>query len=278
MNNTLSKQANSYVDLVNEIARNAGIEIMRFYKTGFNVQSKSPNNPVTEADFASNDIIHAGLRDINADIPIISEENQLPDYAVRSRWSLFWLIDPLDGTRSFVNGGNQFTVNIALIADHSPILGTVYVPFEDQMYWGVIGEGAYCQRESPSQPQPIRVREFCGENATIIAPENRTREQVQSLSESLRKASIEVSILNSSSSVKFCRVAEGAADIYPNFNSIHEWDSAAAQCVVECAGGSVQDFNGNTIRYNNDNPKMLNPPFVVVGSGQFDWFKYLPES
>ena len=268
---------NATTERVIEISILAGREILRFYKTDFEFRNKSNNSPVTEADLAANEIILAGLKSLTPEIPVISEEVRIPEYAERSKWQYYWLIDPLDGTKSFIRGDDQFTVNIALIKGNYPVFGVVHSPIEQNTYWGVSGQGAYRFHGTDGEPQSISVRPFARSPVTIIAPMTRTLGRVQIFRENLEAHSIESEILNSSSSIKFCRVAEGVADLYPNFGTTSEWDTAAAQCVVECAGGSVKDLYGNRVKYNKPDRKLHNPQFLVAGADDIDWRRFLPE-
>ena len=274
---TSISEPNAITDRVIEISIRAGEEILNFYKTDFKFQKKSNNSPVTEADLAANEIILAGLKSLSPEIPVISEEVTIPEYAERSKWQYYWLIDPLDGTKSFIRGDDQFTVNIALIKGNYPVLGVVYSPIEENTYWGVSGQGAYRLNGKDGEPRSISVRRFARSPVTIIAPMTRTLGRVQIFRENLKAHSIESEVLNSSSSIKFCRVAEGVADLYPNFGTTSEWDTAAAQCVVECAGGSVKDLYGNRVKYNKPDRKLHNPQFLVAGADDIDWRRFLPE-
>lgn len=268
---------NAIADRVIELSIRAGWQILSFYKTDYQVRNKSNNSPVTDADLAANEIILAGLKTMSPEIPIISEEADIPEYAERATWQYYWLIDPLDGTKSFLRGDDEFTVNIALINGDSPVLGVVHSPIEKKTYWGVSGQGAFRLDGKDSAPQSIRVRRYARGPLTIIGPRTRTLDRIQKFRENLEAKSIACEILNSSSSIKFCRVAEGAADIYPNFGTTSEWDTAAAQCVVECAGGSVNDLFGNPIKYNRPNRKLHNPQFLVTGQSDIEWRRFLPE-
>lgn len=269
---------NSTAHRVIEISIQAGQEILRFYKTDYEFRNKSNNSPVTEADLAANEIILAGLKTLSPEIPVISEETAIPEFAERSKWEHYWLVDPLDGTKSFLRGDDQFTVNVALIKGNSPVLGVVHSPIEQNTYWGVSGQGAYCLNGKDGESRAISVSRLTDGPVRIIAPKTRTLDRIQKFKNNLEENSIACEILNSSSSIKFCRVAEGAADLYPNFGTTSEWDTAAAQCVVECAGGSVIELNGNSVRYNKPNQKLHNPQFLVTGASDIDWRRFLPET
>ncbi len=256
----------------------AGDEILRFYKSNYDVRNKSNNTPVTEADITANEVILSGLAKLSPHIPIISEESSFPEYSIRSTWQQYWLIDPLDGTKSFVNGDDQFTVNIALIDGIAPILGVVHSPVEQRTYWGLANSGAWrVDGKDTSAARSISVWQCPGDRVRIIAPNSRTRHEVEIFKNILDSNQIAYEISHSSSSIKFCRVAEGAADIFPSFGPTSEWDTAAAQCVVECAGGTVKNLSGERIQYNKADSKLRNPPFFAAGAGNLDWQRLMPQ-
>ena len=274
---TTISNLDSIVSQVLDIAISAGKEIMRFYKSDYKIEIKSNNSPVTEADAAANQLILESLNDLQPDIPFVSEECQIASYEQRTNWQHYWLIDPLDGTKSFVRADDQFTVNIALIDRDHPIFGVVYSPVEEHTYWGIAGVGAFLQKGTTGPIESIHTRRPQRDTVTIIAPAKRGHRRVQDFIDNLGSAAIRCHLTHSSSSIKFCRVAEGVADIFPSFGATSEWDTAAAQCVVECAGGSVRDFEGNTLIYNKPDPSLINSPFLVSGANDFDWLQYIPE-
>ena len=261
-------------DQVVDLSIKAGREILRYYRSDYKVETKSDSSPVTEADIAANDVILTGLANLSPGIPIISEETAIPDYSERSTWHQYWLIDPLDGTKSFVRGDDEFTVNIALIDGNIPVLGVVHSPAEQRTYWGVNESGAWCSDNEGTTP--IRVWQATPDRLRMIAPNSRGYSKAMAFKDNLELNDIACEISHSSSSIKFCRVAEGNADIFPSFGTTCEWDTAAAQCVVECAGGSVVDLSGNRITYNKADAKLRNPPFVVSGVVDVNWQRYLP--
>ena len=273
MSNSQVPDPKFLIDQVLQLSIEAGNEILHHYQTDFSVEYKSNNSPVTIADESANEIIISGLGRLQPSIPIISEESPLPNYSERSVWSYYWLVDPLDGTKSFMHREDEFTVNIALVKGQSAILGVVHSPVEDRTYWGIRGDGAYCRNGEDGKVRKIRVREFSGSRATIITPQFRGSRQSRNFIEKLNNESIECDVVRSSSSIKFCRVAEGAADIFPSFTNTSEWDTAAAQCVLECAGGKVVDSAGNSVIYNK--PSILNPNFLASGGGDIDWKRFI---
>jgi len=267
--------ASRFSDDVIQIARQAGTVILEYYESGAQVSYKSDASPLTEADTAANDLIVNGLSDLDSFIPIVSEELKMPDFTERSKWPCYWLIDPMDGTKSFIRGDGQFTVNIAMISRGSPVFGVVHSPVEDATYYGIKGAGAMCIRNGEHQAEPISVRKFNGSEVTVISSRSRGQEKVREFMDKLKGGSIASNHLGVSSSIKFCRLAEGAVDILAGFGATSEWDTAAAQCVVECAGGQVQDLTGLPVVYNKRN--RINPAFLAVGDSRFNWFDFLPD-
>ena len=253
------------------LAADAGDAILEVYATDFDVQSKSDESPLTQADLASNNLIIAGLEKLTPEIPIISEEIGLPSFDERSKWQRYWLIDPLDGTKEFVNRNGEFTVNIALIDNKRAVLGVVHVPVQNKTYVGCEGHGAEL-RDGDKQPQPIHVAASSGSPVRVVG------------SRSHRGASLDAyltqlgdhDMVPMGSSLKFCVVAEGNADIYPRLGLTSEWDTAAAQAVVEQAGGKVLRWDGNPLLY-NDKSDILNPFFIVIGAPDRDWVALLPD-
>ncbi len=261
----------SMIDPVVALAENAGSAILEVYSTNFEVQSKDDESPLTQADLASHRCIVAGLQKLTPEIPIISEEDGLPSFDVRSSWSRYWLIDPLDGTKEFVNRNGEFTVNIALIDGHRPVLGVVHVPVHDKTYIGCEGSGAEL-RDGNRPPQAIEVTTT---SATPIRVVGSRSHRGASLDAYLKNLG-DCEMIPMGSSLKFCVVAEGGADLYPRLGPTSEWDTAAAQAVVEQAGGSVVTLDGKPMKYNTKED-ILNPWFMVIGAGDKDWLSALPD-
>ena len=264
----------NYVELIEPIvglARKAGDAILEVYASDFDVQSKDDESPLTQADLAAHRRIVAGLAELTPDLPVISEESGLPPFAERSGWPTYWLIDPLDGTKEFVNRNGEFTVNIALVADGRPVFGVVHVPVQSKTYVGCEGHGAEL-RSDGAEPRPIHVTQSSAQPVRVVG------------SRSHRGASLDAFIKNlgdcdlvpMGSSLKFCVVAEGGADIYPRLGPTSEWDTAAAQAVVEQAGGSVVTLDGKPMKY-NQKEEILNPYFLVIGATDHDWLALLPD-
>jgi 3'(2'), 5'-bisphosphate nucleotidase len=234
------------------------------------VEVKDDQSPLTNADLASNAHIVAGLRALAPDIPIITEEAGLPDFEERGQWDCYWLIDPLDGTREFVNRNGEFTVNIALIDKHVPVLGVVHVPVQQTTYIGCEGAGAQL-REPGKEPRCIKVALESESPVRVVGSRSHRGDSLDSFLENL--GDFEMHPMGSS--LKFCRIAEGAADIYPRLGPTSEWDTAAAQAVVEQAGGRVIELDGKPLSYNKK-ADILNPHFLVIGPQDHDWLGLVP--
>jgi 3'(2'), 5'-bisphosphate nucleotidase len=264
----------NYGDLIEPVvalAIGAGDRILEVYATDFDVQSKADESPLTLADLASNKTIVAGLEMLTPDIPIISEEAGLPPFSERLGWSRYWLIDPLDGTREFVNRNGEFTVNIALIEDHRPVFGVVHVPVQSKTYIGCEGRGAEL-RSSDGSIRKIRVNAAAGNPVRVVGSRSHRGASLDAYLENLG----EHDLVPMGSSLKFCVIAEGGADIYPRLGLTSEWDTAAAQAVVEQAGGSVVELDGRSLSY-NAKEDILNPWFFVIGASDRDWLALLPD-
>ncbi len=252
------------------LAHAAGEQILEVYNSDdFSVESKQDNSPLTAADLASHHAIVAGLEQLTPDIPILSEEAASLPFAERSSWSRYWLVDPLDGTREFIKRNGEFTVNIALINDGVPVMGVVHVPVTGVCYSACVGRGAYKQ-SADGAPTPIRVRRLGNGPVMVVGSRSHRGDSLNSFLEKLG----EHDMVGMGSSLKLCLVAEGAADIYPRLGPTSEWDTAAAQCVVEQAGGFVTSVDLQPLRYNTKD-SLLNPFFLVFGDDSRDWSQYL---
>lgn len=239
------------------IAREAGDAIMAVYQRGGTVQAKSDNSPLTEADLASHRILTRGLAALAPDIPVVSEEDEA-SHPHRRPDRTFWLIDPLDGTKEFLARNGEFTVNIALVTDSHPVLGIVFAPALDLLYWNESGGGAF--RADDSGVHPIRVAgPVHGRPTRVVASKSHLDDRTRAFIDALGPHEL----VQAGSSLKFCRVAEGSADVYPRLAPTCEWDTAAAQAVLEAAGGSVRTLDGIRLAYGK--PDILNPFFVARG-------------
>ena len=228
------------------------------------MQTKSDATPVTKADFAANAVIVKRLNSLSVKYPVLSEESEQMEWSVRQQWQRYWLVDPLDGTKEFINRNGQFTVNIALIDQHYPVLGIVYVPCADTIYYGGLDFGAWKQ-EGSSKAVPISSRKFEPENEVIaLGSRSYGSERAQQYIDSLKKRYPNLELRKVGSSLKMCTVAEGAADLYPRLGPTSEWDTGAAQAVVEGAGGLFLNKAGQRFSY-NQKESLINPDFLVVG-------------
>jgi 3'(2'), 5'-bisphosphate nucleotidase len=261
-----------FIEPVLELAIEAGDAILEVYATNFDVQEKADASPLTQADMASHHRIDQGLRALTPDIPILSEESGLPAFAERSQWDRYWLVDPLDGTKEFISRNGEFTVNIALIEKNRPVFGVVHVPVTGKTYVGCSGYGAEL-RSADSDPVKISVAERTAQPARVVGSRSHRGSSLDGFLENLGK----YEMLPMGSSLKFCLVAEGAADIYPRLGLTSEWDTAAAQAVVEQAGGAVLTLDGKPLSYNSKS-EILNPHFLVVGPADRDWLRMVPSS
>lgn len=252
-----------------QIAYQAGKAIMEVYDAGFSVDRKSDQTPVTEADMAANQVIESGLKELTPHLPILTEETKPVPYAERKNWPRYWLIDPLDGTREFIKRNGEFTVNIALIDNDESVLGVVYAPVIGVLYYAAKGQGAFKQ-ESTSDPVTICVNEKCSGKIVVACGRSHPTEEVKNFIENLG----EHEIIRVGSALKSCLVAEGKADLYARLGPTSEWDTAAAQCVVEEAGGVITDTAMQRLRYNTKED-LLNPHFFVAGDQSINWSDYL---
>jgi len=258
------KYKNIDVDFLVTLAQKAGDAIMEIYARDFSIEAKDDKSPLTEADKKSNEVILKGLKEHYPDIPFISEETKLISYAERKNWNLFWLIDPLDGTKEFIKKNGEFTVNIALVKEGVPVIGVVYVPAQGKTYYGVEGQGSFKLEDRNSAPVAIENKQHYAAKHKVIVVASRSHLDDNTLAfvEQLKAGGKEVEFNSSGSSLKFCLVAEGKADVYPRFAPTMEWDTGAADAVVRYAGKKVLDRNtGQPLQYNKEN--LLNPYFIV---------------
>jgi 3'(2'), 5'-bisphosphate nucleotidase len=249
------------------LARAAGAAIMDVYhKADFGVVSKDDDSPLTRADIAAHHIISAGLARLTPDWPLLSEEAADISWHTRCQWQRYWLVDPLDGTKEFIKRNGEFTVNIALIDNGVPVLGVVYAPVLDWLYAGVQGTGA--TKQTVAGRQHIRVAAVPTGQGTLRVVASRTHRgaALDAWLEQVGKQFAAVETVSMGSSLKICLVAEGSADIYPRLAPTSEWDTAAAQAILEAAGGALVDLHGNTLDYGRK-AELLNPHFLAVGAG-----------
>ncbi|MFC3114442.1 3'(2'),5'-bisphosphate nucleotidase CysQ [Cellvibrio fontiphilus] len=280
-NNPISLQL---IEQLVDLARRAGEAIMVVYnqQEGFAVTHKSDESPLTAADTAAHTVIAAGLPQL-LDLPIISEEAELPDFTDRQHWHSYWLVDPLDGTKEFIARNGQFTVNIALIHNGRAMLGIVHQPTTDTGYIGVLSAqqpawvGAW-KYQGDQAPHPIRVRSLQERAAQqqpltlLLSHRHGTQATVDLLDAIKQRWPGPIETSNAGSSLKFCVIAEGLADFYPRLAPTSEWDTAAAQAVLEAAGGAVVEATVGLppLQYNS-REDILNPHFYALGDCRFDW-------
>ncbi len=241
-----------------QIAREAGRLIMDIYQSDFGVKVKDDESPLTAADEASHQWIFKELTKRYPDIPILSEEGNEMEYSQRKTWPVFWLVDPLDGTKEFIKRNGEFTVNIALVVEGFPRLGVIYAPALDALYYAEQGKGAYRQ-VAGGRVEPLKLKEKGP--YVLVQSRSHSSEQGDAYLNEVRKLHGDALLINKGSSLKFCLVAEGEADAYPRFVPTMEWDTAAGQAIVECAGGKVQTVEGQRLCYNKES--LVNPFFIA---------------
>lgn len=262
---------NAELEAVIDLVRQAGKAILDIYEQDFEVEHKDDRSPLTAADRAAHHILVDGLAALPSGLPVLSEESAAIPWSERRQWQRYWLVDPLDGTREFVKRNGEFTVNVALIDGDASILGVVYAPVLDYLAYARRGEGAFVQVGA----QPV-CRVFSARPASAPLRVCASRSHLDSRTEALLGRVGEHEKLGLGSSLKFCRVAEGRADLYPRFGPTSEWDTAAAQCVLEEAGGAVIDTEGRALRY-NCKESLLNTDFLAIGDSQLPWRDWLDD-
>ncbi|MEM7650464.1 MAG: 3'(2'),5'-bisphosphate nucleotidase CysQ [Pseudomonadota bacterium] len=257
-------------NMVRRAAEGAGEIIMKYYEglVDMEVDTKNDDSPVTLADREAEGFIQMSLEMLTADIPIIGEEAVALNKAPKLGDSeYFWLVDPLDGTKEFIGGSDEFTVNIALIKNGVPVLGVVYAPAKGEMYSGFEGGKATRWMQDSGTEKEISVRPSPKQGLTVVASKNHG--DASKLDKFLEQFKVE-KLTKRGSSLKICAVAAGKADIYPRFGLTCEWDTAAADAVLRAAGGVITDLDGNRLQYGGADPKWLNPEFVACS---FEWFE-----
>lgn len=266
-----------------EAAITAGQAILKIYATDFSVAHKPDQSPLTLADSESHRIIVEQLE--TAGFPILSEEGRQLPYQKRQAWSTFWLLDPLDGTKEFVKRNGEFTVNIALITDGKPVMGVIYLPVADVLYFGTLQNGSYKMATAadhlmalvtPDADKHQRISDWCASaerlplpspaRFTVVGSRSHSTPDVDAIVEKLKKIHGDVDLIAAGSSLKICMVAEGRAQLYPRTGPTMEWDTAAGQAIAEAAGAQMVVFDsGEPMRYNKEN--LLNPWFIVKARG-----------
>ena len=264
------------------VVKRAGEAILDVYGSDFAVEQKDDKSPLTLADTRSHEIIMDVLEQTitvnNCTVPVLSEEGRGIPFDERKEWECFWLVDPLDGTKEFVKRNGEFTVNIALIQKHKPVLGIIYIPVKDVFYFAAINLGTYKLENSENLVDNLSIKELLDKSQrlplinnnkssfTVIGSRSHTSEEFSEFVKRLNEKYGKVEFISSGSSLKLCLVAEGRADVYPRFGPTMEWDTAAGQAIVEQAEGRVMDIQTREpLRYNKEN--LLNPFFIVSRQG-----------
>ncbi|MDJ0646945.1 MAG: 3'(2'),5'-bisphosphate nucleotidase CysQ [Flavobacteriaceae bacterium] len=248
----------------------AGVEILKVYESDFDHELKDDKSPLTLADKKANDVINSYLQ--KTSIPIISEENKQVNYDVRKNWTSCWIVDPLDGTKEFIKRNGEFTVNIALVENGKPILGIIYVPVKKTLYFGNVKSKASFRKvlSDPKESvdaildeaEPIQYRAAQSNLIRVVASRSHMNQETENFIANLTAENKKVEIISQGSSLKFCLVAEGNADIYPRFAPTMEWDTAAAQAICNAIGVHViSQETKKPLIYNKEN--LLNPWFLV---------------
>ncbi len=277
-----AERLHAYLPQLISISLEAGLAIMDVYGSEFAVELKDDRSPLTLADRRSHDVIVKGLATLeDSPLPVLSEEGRTLPFSERNAWKLFWLVDPLDGTKEFVKRNGEFTVNIALISGGRPVLGIIYVPVQDICFFGAEGIGSYrldnCRSETSFSWEHIlaaAVKLPCETHSgtpdspssriTVIGSRSHMSPETEQYLAGLKERYAEVDFISAGSSLKFCLIAEGRAQIYPRFGPTMEWDTAAGQAIVEQAGGEVVEAgSGKPLLYNKES--LLNPYFIVQG-------------
>jgi 3'(2'), 5'-bisphosphate nucleotidase len=258
--------------IAQKAAYSAGLAIMQIYnQLQLDIEYKEDKSPLTKADKAAHSIILDFLK--NTDIPIISEEGEIPDYQIRKSWKNCWLVDPLDGTKEFIKRNGEFTVNIALIENGVPIIGVVYIPAQNSMYFSCSNKSCFIENISHNisldefegsltegtKKLPIQKEPNC---YRVLASRSHINNETKSYIEKLKAENQNIEIFNVGSSLKFCMIAAGKANIYPRFSPTMEWDTAAGHAIISAAGGKVIDMkSGLDLNYNKEN--LVNPWFIA---------------
>lgn len=253
---------NALAEDIIRIAEAAGAEILKIYENeaDFNVELKSDDSPLTKADRAANKVICDGLEKLPQVFPIVSEENKAIPYHERKTFEYYWLVDPLDGTKEFIKRNGEFTVNIALVHDQQVVFGVVYAPVLEEMYWAIKGQGAWMRKGDIQQKLKANTFTMSDAGLKVVCSRSHLNEGTQAFIDALEQPEK----VSKGSSLKFLLMAKGEAHVYPRLGPTMEWDTGAAQIVLEESGGKVIDEETKApLRYNKEN--LLNPYFIAYG-------------
>lgn len=264
----MTGSAAALLEPVQLLCREAGRAIMEVYASSFAIEHKEDDSPLTEADLRSHHILEAGLARLLPEVPVLSEESAAIEPALRRGWDWLWVVDPLDGTKEFIKRNGEFTVNVALVHRGRPILGVVHAPALDLDYCAAREVGA--QRHRGGDCQAIRAATAIGTPLRVVGSRSHRGSSLDGFLE--RAGGHELVAVGSS--LKFCMVAEGSADVYPRLGPTSEWDTAAGQCVLEQAGGRVVGLSGEPMLY-NQRDTLLNPGFIACSAADRDWTAWL---
>lgn len=253
---------------VREIAEEAGHAILAVYHGNFDVEHKDDDSPLTAADLAAHEVIQRRLSELTPEIPQLSEEGGETPFETRRQWARYWLIDPLDGTKEFINRNGQFTVNIALIEDGVPVLGVVHAPELSASWYAAKGAGAY--KRADDSEHVLAVASANPARPRVLTSKSHRGEEVDAVLDRMP----DFEPVSMGSSLKFCVIAEAEADFYPRLGPTSEWDTGAGHAVLTIAGGQVTDLHGAPLRY-NQKESILNPHFLAFGDTGHDWLQYL---
>ncbi len=265
-------------DLLNT-AITAGKATLKYYNTSLEIITKDDKSPLTQADLESNRVINEYL--ITTGIPILSEENKVSDFSERKSWKELWVVDPLDGTKEFINARQEFTINIALVKDNEPVFGVIYTPVMKELFWGIKGVGAYkieatdtlfaSEEEINSKAKQLPIYENKNE-LVVVASKSHLNDETKQIINSLEEENESVTSKSFGSSLKFCRLAEGQAHIYPRMGPTMEWDTAAGHAIAAAADCIVIKYPEKTpLVYNKENT--LNPYFIAVNKDYLSLLK-----
>lgn len=257
------------------ICRLASTAILDVYdgKQLLELEFKGDLSPVTKADKAAHNIIVGELSKLTPGLPILSEEQDAPSYRERQQWGKYWLVDPLDGTKEFIDRNGEFTINIALIDDGRPLLGIVFVPLEDLAYCGAKDLGAW--KVGPEGQVPLQVAGVPKDRVRVLISRRNHSRDLEEYLRKLQSGFCAVDTIEAGSALKFCRLAEGRGDIYPRFSPCCEWDTAAGQAVLEGAGGELLTVEYRRFLY-NQTESLINPHFYAIGGRLPEWRSKLP--